>query len=389
MFENYTDTIFPADTIIGPPNDRQGQAKQSLALPAGTIVFSADNHVELTEDIWHQQFPAALKEKAPRIWQGDNGVTHFGMDGKSWLPSSFVGVLGHFSKLGGTSTKHMDERMKHLDAEGIDKELVFPQSVLALLNYPDLEVREYCFRIYNEYLAALQERYEGRFYGVGLINWWDAEGARRTLAELKYLGLRTFMLPLKAGTHADGTPVDYASTRMIPVWDAIAKSELPVSHHIGEVISGDAEFNRSHVGFMHSVATFRETFARYIFGGILDRHPSVKVGWFEGGINWVPSALQDAEFLAATYKHIENLKLKHDPEYYWRNHMCASFIVDPLGLEMVDRIGVENVMWSCDYPHNESSYGFSKNSINSVVKAVGPEKARAIVGGNVARFLGL
>ena len=37
------------------------------------------------------------------------------------------------------------------------------------------------FRIYNEYIADIQERSNGHFYGVGLINWWDPEGAERTL----------------------------------------------------------------------------------------------------------------------------------------------------------------------------------------------------------------
>ncbi len=32
------------------------------------------------------------------------------------------------------------------------------------------------------------------------------------------------------------------------------------------------------------------------------------------------------------------------------HHMYASFMVDPLGLEMIDRIGVDRVMWSSDYP---------------------------------------
>ena len=43
--------------------------------------------------------------------------------------------------------------------------------------------------------------------------------------------------------------------------------------------------------------------------------------------------------------------------------MCASFMVDPLGLELVDRIGVDRVMWSTDFPHNESTYGYSDKSL--------------------------
>jgi hypothetical protein len=46
-------------------------------------------------------------------------------------------------------------------------------------------------------------------------------------------------------------------------------------------------------------------------------------------------------------------------------------------------------MWSTDFPHNESTYGYTGDSLAVVVDAVGPEVAGAIVGGNVRRFLGL
>jgi predicted TIM-barrel fold metal-dependent hydrolase len=74
---------------------------------------------------------------------------------------------------------------------------------------------------------------------------------------------------------------------------------------------------------------------------------------------------------------------------YWNDHMCASFMVDPLGLEMIDRIGVDRVMWSSDYPHNESTFGYSETSLAAVVEAVGAEAAVKIVSSNVMAFLGL
>jgi hypothetical protein len=46
-------------------------------------------------------------------------------------------------------------------------------------------------------------------------------------------------------------------------------------------------------------------------------------------------------------------------------------------------------MWSTDFTHNESTYGYSGESLAAVVDAVGPEDAVEIVGGNVRRFLGL
>ena len=69
--------------------------------------------------------------------------------------------------------------------------------------------------------------------------------------------------------------------------------------------------------------------------------------------------------------------------------MYASFMVDPLGLELIDRIGVDRVMWSSDYPHNESTFGYSERSLASLVEAVGADDAARIASTNVATFLGL
>ena len=103
----------------------------------------------------------------------------------------------------------------------------------------------------------------------------------------------------------------------------------------------------------------------------------------------MPAALQDAEHIAASFQHLANLKVEHEPSYYWDKHMCASFMVDPLGLALLPRIGIDRVMWSTDFPHNESTFGYSNESLAEVVDAVGAEAATAIVSGNIKCFLGL
>jgi predicted TIM-barrel fold metal-dependent hydrolase len=64
-------------------------------------------------------------------------------------------------------------------------------------------------------------------------------------------------------------------------------------------------------------------------------------------------------------------------------------MVDPLGLQLIDQIGIDKVMWSSDYPHNESTFGYSEKSLAAVVDAVGPQAATRIVSGNITEFLGL
>jgi predicted TIM-barrel fold metal-dependent hydrolase len=56
---------------------------------------------------------------------------------------------------------------------------------------------------------------------------------------------------------------------------------------------------------------------------------------------------------------------------------------------LIDQIGIDKVMWSSDYPHNESTFGYSEKSLASVVDAVGPQAATRIVSGNITEFLGL
>jgi predicted TIM-barrel fold metal-dependent hydrolase len=58
-------------------------------------------------------------------------------------------------------------------------------------------------------------------------------------------------------------------------------------------------------------------------------------------------------------------------------------------LKLIDQIGVDKVMWSSDYPHNESSFGYSEKSLAAVVEAVGPDDAARIVSGNIKKFLSI
>jgi predicted TIM-barrel fold metal-dependent hydrolase len=388
MAGNSTTLAYPAEGV-GAPKDRRPAPFVDVGLPPGTEVFSADDHISLAEDIFFERFPESMKDRAPRVMNVDGGWV-IGVDGKSVLVREFIEVLTQYDPVPGSHTGDVEARLAALDSEGVSKELAFPNSILALFGWPDREVRELCFRIYNEHIAEVQERSNNRIYGVGLINWWDAEGARRNLKELKALGLTTFLLPLSPGKDEEKRPIDYSSIAMDGVWEAIEDARVPVAHHIGEAPPQTPnEFNAVGIGMLQSVAPFRDAFGKYIFGGILDRHPGLRIGWFEGGINWVPSTLQDAQHIAASFQHLANLEVRHDPQYYWDNHMCASFVLDPLGLELVDRIGVDRVMWSTDFPHNESTYGYSNQSLAAVVDAVGAESAVGIVGGNIKRFLGL
>ncbi len=179
MCGNSTTLTYPPGGV-GAPKDRHPSPSVDLGLPAGTEVFSADDHISLADDIFYERFPESMKERAPRVMNVDGGWV-IGIDGRSILVPEFIEVLTQYDPLPGSHTGDVDARLAALDSEGVSRELAFPNSILALFGWPDREVRELCFRIYNEHIAEVQERSNGRIFGVGLINWWDADGTRRTV----------------------------------------------------------------------------------------------------------------------------------------------------------------------------------------------------------------
>jgi predicted TIM-barrel fold metal-dependent hydrolase len=55
-------------------------------------------------------------------------------------------------------------------------------------------------------------------------------------------------------------------------------------------------------------------------------------------------------------------------------------MTDPAGLDLLHRIGPGRVMWSSDYPHQESTFGYTRSAIQAVFDATSVENAQKILG---------
>ncbi len=125
-------TLYPPGGY-GAPKNRRGHAKGDVGLPAGTEVFSADNHISVAEDIFYDKFPDDLKEKAPRIWYEDGAYMVGRKQGQTFLPGDFSRVLMQYDDLAGAATNNIEARIKELHTDGVDKELAFPNAVLGVV----------------------------------------------------------------------------------------------------------------------------------------------------------------------------------------------------------------------------------------------------------------
>jgi hypothetical protein len=106
-------TLYPPQGL-GAPKNRHAHARESDAgLPAGTEVFSADNHISIADDIFYERFPDDLKDKAPRIWYED-GAYMVGRKGQNFLPVDFSRVLMQYDDMAGAATKDIKARIREL-----------------------------------------------------------------------------------------------------------------------------------------------------------------------------------------------------------------------------------------------------------------------------------
>jgi len=361
---------------IGLPRDRTPEAEGGN-WPAGTRLISADSHWLETGDVWVSRFPEHLRDKAPRMVHTERGW-NLEVNGRLMFPDPIVDAMNTFEVLPGIYD--VEARLKDLDIEGVEKELLFPQKCLALIRESDVECRAWVFRAYNEYIASVCAQSPNRLYGVGMINFWDPAAARESAEHIVSLGLKAIMTPISPGKRPDGSEIHYAAPEMEPFWSAIEDSGLPLCFHIGEAVKVDA-YGGLGAHFLSQTGGFRLNWGALTFGGVFDRHPRLRVVFVEGGISWVASALQDADMAYESFSALMTPKPEHTPSWYWFNHCYATFMSDAAGLALLDRIGADRVMWSTDYPHTESTLGYTRSAAQAVFDATSVEKAQAIVGG--------
>jgi predicted TIM-barrel fold metal-dependent hydrolase len=130
-----------------------------------------------------------------------------------------------------------------------------------------------------------------------------------------------------------------------------------------------------------------ENIGFWILTGTLERFPRLKIVFVEPGITWVPFYLQsmDKNFKGA----YEYPGVKELPSTYFRRQMYLTFMNDPIGVRHRHEVGVENILWSTDYPHPATTWPESRRVLDEQMDGVPAEQRALMVCGNAQRLYGL
>ena len=139
-----------------------------------------------------------------------------------------------------------------------------------------------------------------------------------------------------------------------------------------------------------------EPLAAVVFSGALERHPGLRIVLAETGIGWLPYILFRMEHALDRFRgNLEyweargGIPLKLRPTEYFRRQVWATFQEDPVGLEMLHRIGADRVMWASDYPHPDGTWPFSQQAIEEQFAGHDAATRRQILSDNARTLYGL
>jgi len=377
------------------------------------IVVSGDTHLEVPAARWTNRVPDQYRDRVPRNVRLANGGDGSLIEGSAVRENAFdlYGGKGreNWGPFGQTyestpGTRSAEDRLGCMDLDQIEAEIIFPPVATGpqwWRNIGDDEPYLAVVRAYNDFVA---EEYAGyapsRLFPMGVIPISSVGDAVEELERCSTLGLKG--IQLSAFPSGRG----YPSEEDDPFWRSALDIKMPITIHVeldrtgpraGPLVEYRRRVGRADIA--QQVARFAQRGAvnavQMMIGGVFDRFPDLKVLMAENQIGWVPTFMTVADERYNRHKYWAKQLLDYDglangmPSDYIRRHVLWGFQRDPAGVQLRSWMGVENLIWGSDFPHQESEYPHSMKVIEENFGNVPDEDTYKMICGNVIDFFRL
>ena len=108
-------------------------------------------------------------------------------------------------------------------------------------------------------------------------------------------------------------------------------------------------------------------------------------------IGWIPYLIQRCDDIWDTHRGWSGSQshIKEPPSTYYYRQINSCFFKDPVGIELLEQVGVDNVMFETDYPHQDGTWPYSREAAAEQYGHLPPDVVRKIARGNAIRLLHL
>lgn len=366
-------------------------------------VIDADGHVLEPFTLWDDYMDPQYRERAPKLVKDENGKERLLLEDKILgSRAGFGGIGGVGARQGVVAADAMDykdgrkggfdphARIPDMDLDGIDAAFLYPSLGLFAGAVSDPAFAAAMCRAYNRWLADYCKPYPDRLFGIAMLPMQSIDAAIQEMTfARKELGFRGgFLRPNPYNNRKLHDP-EYE-----PFWSAAEELDFSIGIHEGgnsgmPTVGVDRFDGR---GAQHIISHTMEMMLAamsFIWGGVCERHPKLRVAFLESGGGWIAPWLDrmDRHF---DDKGFNDSGLKMRPSDIFRRNCWISFepVEGSIGA-LAEYIGPHKILWATDYPHRDGFFPGAPEMLKERMKSLSPEVQRKIMAGGAMGFYGL
>ncbi len=348
----------------------------------GFKVIDADAHMHEPQYLWERYVEPPYRDQVPRVAFMDGAFMVYEADGRiipgtekqPRLPATAWADMEARYGDGYRTWWSPETRLRDMDTHGWDVQVLLPTGNNGNFAYrvalKDARLGAAMCRAYNNWCRDYCDANPGRLKFVAVLPGSDTDAmlveARRAVETLGAVSVRNPLLPEGRWLHEP----EYDA-----LWRLACELDFPISVH-GEYrqrrFHPFAGGNRGNVddrdmqqlalrGLDHALGfpcDNMATMGQFIFTGVLERFPELRLGILESNVGWVPFWLGRMD----QHTHGRNSvmgnaveRLPMRPSEYFRRQITVTCDSDERALACaVDHLNGDNIAWNTDYPHPDA-----------------------------------
>jgi predicted TIM-barrel fold metal-dependent hydrolase len=355
-------------------------------------IFSADSHITEPPGTYVERIDPAFRERAPKLVRHEQLGDVFVVDGmKNPVPMGLVAAAGKPAReisVFGVKFEELhrggwdpDARIDDQTRDGVDGEILYPTVGMVLCNHRDFDYKQACFDAYNLWIAEYCSRHPDRLFGIGQTAVRSVPDAIADFQRIRELGLHGVMMP--------GQPQheDYDHPMYDPLWQAAIDLGLPLSFHILTTREPGVTRGPKLNSFLSIIRGCQDLMGLFVFSGVFERHPALKLVCVEADAGWVPHFMYRMDHAYKRHRFwLPAGTLSKLPSEYFRENVYVTFQDDWVAFQVTHLCNPRRLMWASDFPHSDSTWPCSQDVIREQTQRLSAQERRWILHDNVAEL---
>jgi predicted TIM-barrel fold metal-dependent hydrolase len=395
-------------------------------------IISVDDHVVEPADLWQRWLPARFREAGPRVvrlpWEraknmpmsvgplqslqpaasgpeadcwviGDGEIHQFisrslaavGLD-----PANIFRAPINFADMR-PGCYEVKSRLADMDVVGIERSLCFPNIARfcgqLFLWLKDKKLALACIKAYNDWMVEeWAGESGGRLIPLCLIPVWDPQAAAEEVRRNAARGVRAASFS-ELPTRLDLPSIHSKDEYWIPFIEACEETSTTICIHIGSSSTGTVSSpDAPHGVSLANIASNAQLcLTDWLFSGLLPRYPRLKLAFSESQIGWMPYLFERVDRIWRAGNAFAEIhpSITEPPSSYVADRIFGCFFADDFGIASRDIIGIDQITFESDYPHQDSTWPNTRTYLENALAGLNPDEVHKIVRGNAIRMLDL